>query len=550
MERKQISCFLLFLLGTALCSHASYEGPWYDSSAYSECKKYPEPPLYDGGILKGADPKSYENQTGTVYSPAYVIHNLTKDTKYAFSAWVQVGGAESATVKARLAINDASIQCVGNVVAQGGCWSFLKGGFVPDSTASDAVLFFQNSGDANVDIQVSSASLQPFTDEEWTEHRQNWIAMRRKRRVTVHVTDLNGNRLQGAYVTLRQRSREFPFGSAISKTIIGNFQYQKWFVERFNAAVFENELKWYATEPDPGKLNYTLADQMLSFVRENQISVRGHNIFWEDPVYTPGWVRNLTGLDLVGAVSSRIESLMTRYKGEFMHWDVSNEMLHFDFYESRLGANASNRFFDTAQRADPWATLFMNEFNVVETCDDVNSTVDAYISMLRRVKGKSGMLEGIGLESHFTKPNIPFMRATLDKLATLGMPIWLTEVDISKTIDQQTQAIYLEEVLREGFSHPSVSGIMLWTALHPKGCYQMCLTDNDLRNLPPGDAVDRLLQEWFTGQVAGQTDGHGCFDFEGFLGDYDLSAAYGSKIVNSTLSLFQGDETLHFNLQI
>ncbi|KAF3782368.1 hypothetical protein EJ110_NYTH34487 [Nymphaea thermarum] len=115
----------------------------------------------------------------------------------------------------------------------------------------------------------------------------------------------------------------------------------------------------------------------------------------------------------------------------------------------------SNQFFETARPADPWATLFMNEFNVVETCDDVNSTVDAYISMLRRVKGSSGMLEGICLESHFTKPNIPFVRATLDKLATLGMPIWLTEAN------------YLEGVLREGFSHPSVNGITLWTAIHP-----------------------------------------------------------------------------------
>ena len=54
------------------------------------------------------------------------------------------------------------------------------------------------------------------------------------------------------------------------------------------------------------------------------------------------------------------------------------------------------------------------------------------------------------------------------------------------------QAIYLEEVLREGFSHPSVNGIMLWTALHPNGCYQMCLTDNNFQNLLAGEMVDKL----------------------------------------------------------
>ena len=194
------------------------------------------------------------------------------------------------------------------------------------------------------------------------------------------------------------------------------------------------------TEPEPGKLNYTLADKMLDFIHSNQILVRGHNIFWEDPKYTPAWVRNLTTDALRSAVSSRIESLMSRYKGEFVHWDVSNEMLHFDFYEERLGPNATLEFFDTAQKADPLATLFMNDFNVVETCEDVNSTVDSYVSRLKELKNGGAILEGIGLEGHFTKPNIPLMRAVLDKLATLELPIWLTEIDISNTLDKETQA--------------------------------------------------------------------------------------------------------------
>ena len=210
-------------------------------------------------------------------------------------------------------------------------------------------------------------------------------------------------------------------------------------MERFNVAVFENELKWYATEPEPGKLNYTLADKMLEFLRANQIIARGHNIFWENPKYTPAWVLNLSGPELQAAVNSRIQSLMSKYREEFIHWDVSNEMLHFDFYEQRLGPNATLHFYETAHALDPLATLFMNEFNVVETCSDVNSTVDNYILRLRELKRGGVSMDGIGLEGHFTVPNLPLMRAVLDKLATLGLPIWLTEVDISSTLDKKTQ---------------------------------------------------------------------------------------------------------------
>ena len=223
---------------------------------------------------------------------------------------------------------------------------------------------------------------------------------------------------------------------------------QDWFVKRFNAAVFENELKWYATEPDQGKVNYTISDQMLQFVRANKIIARGHNIFWEDPKYTPAWVHNLTGIELRSAVNSRIQSLLSQYKEEFIHWDVSNEMLHFDFYEKRLGPNATLHFFETAHESDPLATLFMNDFNVVETCNDVNSTVDAYISRIRELQQSGVFMNGIGLEGHFTIPNPPLIRAILDKLATLGLPIWLTEVDISKTLDKDTQVSYSKSCSR------------------------------------------------------------------------------------------------------
>ena len=245
---------------------------------------------------------------------------------------------------------------------------------------------------------------------------------------TIHVADPQGARVVGASVSVQQTAKDFPIGSAIASTILGNQAYQKWFVDRFNAAVFEDELKWYSTEPTLGLLRFDVPDQMLAFVRSHRVMVRGHNIFWENQDATPRWVKNLTSPDdLRAAVNARIQGLMTRYRGEFAHWDVNNEMLHYNFYEQRLGPNASMEFFSVAQDADPLATLFMNEYNVIETCDDPFSTVDTYAAKLRELRAGGAILEGIGLEGHFSRPNIPLMRAILDKLATLGLPIWFTE---------------------------------------------------------------------------------------------------------------------------
>ncbi|CAK8569330.1 unnamed protein product [Lathyrus sativus] len=531
--------FLLLPLGVS----SLYDGPLYDSTAYTQCIGYPEKPLYGGGLFK-------DNNIAQINTNIVAIYNLTQHTIYSFSAWVKVEGSYSVMIRARLEAENDTYNCIGTVSAKRGCWSFLKGGFALNSPSNSSAIIFENADGKDVDMDIASLSLQPFTKQEWRFNQEYIINTKRKRAVTIHVSDTNGMKLQGASVRVEQISKDFPIGSAIAKTILGNTPYQNWFVKRFNAAVFENELKWYATEPHQGRTDYTISDQMMQFVRSNKIVARGHNIFWEDPKYNPAWVLNLTGTELESAVNSRIKSLMNKYKTEFVHWDVSNEMLHFDFYEQRLGPNATFQFFEAAHESDPLATLFMNDFNVVETCNDVKSSVDAYIFKIRELRQHGVFMDGIGLEGHFTIPNPPLIRAILDKFATLDLPIWLTEIDISKTLDQETQAIYLEQVLREGFSHPSVNGIMLWTALHPYGCYQMCLTDNDLKNLPSGDMVDKLLQEWQTGRVEGVTEEHGSHSFYGFLGEYRVSVEYGNRTIDSTFSLSSGDETRHVTVTL
>lgn len=48
----------------------------------------------------------------------------------------------------------------------------------------------------------------------------------RKRAVMIHVSNNKGDRLQGVEVNVKQVSKDFPFGSAIAKTILGNGAYQ------------------------------------------------------------------------------------------------------------------------------------------------------------------------------------------------------------------------------------------------------------------------------------------------------------------------------------
>ncbi|CAL0304291.1 unnamed protein product [Lupinus luteus] len=276
---------------------------------------------------------------------------------------------------------------------------------------------------------------------------------------------------------------------------------------------------------EKGNEDYSVADAMLKFAKDHNIRVRGHNIFWNDPKYQSSWVSTLSPDQLKSAVEKRIQSVVSRYKDQLIGWDVVNENLHFSFFESKLGQDFSAWAFNEVNKIDPTQTLFLNEYNTIEDNRDSASNPTNYMQKIQQIKnypGSASLPIAIGLESHFpsSPPNLPYMRSSIDTLASAGYPIWITEIDVA---DQPNQAQYFEQVLREAHSHPKVQGIVMWTAWSPNGdCYRICLVDSNFNNLAGGEVVDKLLSEWRLRKFSGTTDQNGFLKTSLFHGDYQV----------------------------
>lgn len=407
----------------------------------------------------------------------------------------------------------------GAIEAKAGCWSMLKGGLTVDDTGS-AELYFESNSTAT-EIWVDNVSLQPFTAEEWRSHQTQAIKQARMKLVRLKAVDANGTILPNTTISIKLRRPRFPFGCAIAQSILTNTAYQNWFTSRFTVTTFENEMKWYSTEKLQGREDYYTADAMVNFAKQHRIAVRGHNIFWDDPRYQMGWVTSLSYYQLKYATAKRLNSIVFRYRGQLIAWDVVNENLHFSFFEQRLGQGFSGDAIMQAGHIDPGTFMFLNDYNTLEQPGDTASTPDKYLQKFWEIQTytRSRVKMAIGLEAHFSQPNIPFMRAALDKLARANAPIWLTEVDV---FQNPYQAQNLEAILREAFSYPAVQGVVMWAGWHPEGCNRMCLTDNNFRNLPTGDVVDKLLREWRFNEVVGTTDKNGVFEAQLFHGEHEI----------------------------
>ncbi|XP_068319661.1 endo-1,4-beta-xylanase 5-like [Pyrus communis] len=528
----------------------------YDYTASIECLAKPHKPQYRGGIIVNSELNDglkgwsafgnakiqHRHSEGNKFIVAYGRNQphdsisqkiyLHRNKLYTFSAWIQVSSG-IAPVTAIFKTSSVFVHA-GAIVAESGCWSMLKGGLTVNATGP-AELYFE-SKNASVGIFVDSISLQPFTEKQWYSHQQQSIEKIRKTNVRVRAVDEQANPLENATITIQQRAAGFPFGVAINKNILTNTAYQNWFTSRpFTVTTFEDEMKWYSTEPSWGREDYSASDALLQFAKQHKIAVRGHNVFWDDPHYQPSWLNSLSGRQFSDATYKRLNSVMGRYKGQVIAWDVCNENLHFNFFESKMGANASAEFYNWASKADGTTTLFLNDYNTIEESGDQDSTPAKYLQKLRDIQGFPGnenVKMAIGLESHFNTPNIPYIRSSIDTLAAAKVPIWITELDVSSS---PNQASYLEQILREVHAHPQIQGIVIWSAWKPWGCYRMCLTDNNFKNLPTGDVVDKLSHEFglTSDEIFGTTDANGFFEASLFQGDYEVKITH--PFVNPTL---------------
>ncbi|CAK9141366.1 unnamed protein product [Ilex paraguariensis] len=97
-------------------------------------------------------------------------------------------------------------------------------------------------------------------------------------------------------------------------------------------------------------------------------------------------------------------------------------------------------------------------------------------------------------------------------------------------------AMYLEQIIREAHAHPAVNGIVLWASWKPIGCYEMCLTDNNFKNLPTGDVVDKIIWEWTHKGLSGITDVDGYFESSLFHGDYEVTVTHRDVLGGSSLA--------------
>ncbi|KAL2317882.1 hypothetical protein Fmac_031758 [Flemingia macrophylla] len=489
------------------------------------------------------------NRTQTWMGPAQLITDRVKlFMTYQVSAWVRIGSGLSGPQNVNVALGvDNQWVNGGQTEVSGEMWHEIGGSFRIEKQPSKVMVYVQGPA-SGVDLMVAGLQIFPVDRHARFRYLKIQTDKIRKRDVILKFSGLDSGSYANTSVQVRQTQNDFPIGSCISRTNIDNEDFVNFMVKHFNWAVFGNELKWYWTEPQQGNLNYKDADDLLSLCQKYKIQTRGHCIFWEVDETVQQWVKSLNNSDLMKAVQNRLNSLLTRYKGKFSHYDVNNEMLHGSFYQDRLGKDIRANMFKTASQLDPSATLFVNDYHVEDGCD-MKSCPEKYIHHILDLQEQGAPVGGIGIQGHIDSPIGPVVCSSLDKLGVLGLPIWFTELDVS-SINEYVRADDLEVMLREAMAHPAVEGIMLW------GFWELFMSrvnshlvnaEGDINEA--GKRFLALKEEWLS-HSRGHVDEQGHYNLRGFHGTYDVQVVTPSKKISKTFVLDKGDSPLVLSIDL
>ncbi|KAJ1282740.1 hypothetical protein BS78_03G074700 [Paspalum vaginatum] len=476
---------------------------------------------------------------------------------YRVAGWVGVVGAGVEGEHAvRVDVRVGGGQRVGGGVAvvEAGKWGQIKGSFrVDDDDGGEPVRgaeVYVHGPPAGVDLRVMDLQVCAVSKIPRLRHLRKKADKVRKRDVVLKVSRRTADEeedatasVAGAHIQVIQVQNSFPIGSCITKAGMQNPEYVDFFTKHFDWAVLENELKWYYTEAVQGQVSYADADELIAFCDRHKKPVRGHCIFWAVENAVQQWVRALNADQLRAALEARLRGLVSRYSGRFPHYEVNNEMLHGAFFKQRLGDDIDAHMFRETAAIDPAPALFVNDYNV-ESANDPNATPEKYVALVTDLQKRGAPVGGIGVQGHVTHPVGDIICDALDKLAVTGLPIWITELDVSAA-DEAVRADDLEIVLREAFAHPAVEGVMLWGFMQGhmwRSHGQLVNADGSYSQA--GNMFAGLRREWMS-HARGKVDSNGSFKFRGFHGTYQvlLTTAAG-EVKKQTFDVSKGDAPL------
>ena len=279
--------------------------------------------------------------------------------------------------------------------------------------------------------------------------------------------------------------------SSISEAESANIKMQ------YDIITPENCMKPQPIHPSIDTYNFVTADAMVDWCQKNGLKVWGHTLGWhsqspnwffqEDPKAEPARpatppaaptpapaASNAPGAPAAPAATSsaprpnmggfgrmagppatkevilerlksHIMTVVGRYKGKILGWDVFNESIAdggdgktenlrtFSWYQY-VGPEVLTLAFKWAHEADPKAELYYNDYNIEQGAVENKGKHASSMLLLKRLIAEGAPITGVGIQGHWhLDTNLDDVEKAIENYASLGLKVSITELDVTAT---------------------------------------------------------------------------------------------------------------------
>jgi len=255
-------------------------------------------------------------------------------------------------------------------------------------------------------------------------------------------------------------------GCAYSTPQVENFE------SYWNKVTPENAGKWGSVEGARDVMNWGALDAAYNFAKNHGFPFHFHVLIWG--AQQPSWIDTLSNEEKLAEITEWFQAVADRYP-DIEYLEVVNEPLPNHNppdgvngranYIAALGGIGTTgwdwviKAFQMAREIFPDSTkLLINDFGIVNSI----SNVTQYLTIINLLKADT-LVDGIGVQGHAFNTNVDasIMKASLDSLATAGLPIYVTELDIDGPTDTEQLNQY-KRIFTTFWTHPAVKGVTLW----------------------------------------------------------------------------------------
>lgn len=203
--------------------------------------------------------------------------------------------------------------------------------------------------------------------------------------------------------------------------------------KEFNAITAENIMKSMYMHPQKDKYDFAMTDKFVAFGEKNKMFIHGHTLIWHSQLAP--WMNEIKdSTEMKAFMKDHINTIVSKYKGKIDSWDVVNEALNDDgtlrksVFLNTLGESYLADAFKLAEKADPKAELYYNDYNIEEP-----KKRDGALKLVKYIREQGGKVDGVGIQGHWSLegPSLEEIEKSILAYSELGLKVAFTELDIT-----------------------------------------------------------------------------------------------------------------------